>query len=149
VPSQQTGPVSITEVAQLFGLTVSTLRYWEERGLVSASERRGGRRWYGGAELHRIGLIQMWQDTGRMSLDEISLLLDGGSDGVWRAAVLDRLQAIDQQIELLQAGRVHLEHLLNCPRDQPASECEYLREAVVQRMAGHQTTPEQLPHAET
>ncbi|MEQ0565396.1 MerR family transcriptional regulator [Amycolatopsis sp. NEAU-NG30] len=136
-------------MARLFGLTVSTLRYWEERGLVSAAERRGGRRWYGAAELHRIGLIQMWQDTGRMSLDEISLLLDGGGDGAWRDVVLDRLQAIDEQIERLQAGRLHLTHLLNCPCGNPASECEYLRETVVRRMAGHPVTPEELPRPRT
>ncbi|MFP5020322.1 helix-turn-helix domain-containing protein [Pseudonocardia phyllosphaerae] len=138
---------TIGEVAERFGLTTATLRYWEDRGLITPEERRSGRRRYGPDQMHRIGLIQMWQNTGLMSLDEIGAILTGGvpADGGWRAVVLDRIQAIDEQLRILATGRAHLEHLLTCPRDNPAVQCERLRTTVQERMAGNDVTPDQVP----
>lgn len=143
-PRDQGEPVVIGEAGKRFGLSVSTLRYWEERGLIHATERRGGRRYYGPDQLHRIGLIQMWRETGLMSVDEIAVAL--GGEGDWREAVQGRVRAIQEQIERLRVGQAHLEHLLTCPRDAPALECEYLRKAVAERMRGNPVTPEDLRH---
>lgn len=95
--------ISIGEAAAKFGLTVSALRYWDECDLAGPAERRGGRRWYGPAELHRIALIRIMQETGLMSLDEIRHVLAAAPD--WRGTVAGRIEAIAAQIERLTTGR--------------------------------------------
>lgn len=120
----------IGEVAARFAMAVSALRYWDECGLLPAAERRAGRRYYRVEDLHRIALIRTWQDTGLMSLQEIAAVLAGGRDGNdWRAAVQERVRAIDAQVEKLGVARAYLEHLLECPNHDPAGGCPYLREA--------------------
>lgn len=119
--------VGIGEAARRFGLAESALRYWEERGLLAPAARRAGSRRYGPNELHRIGLIHMWRETGLMSLDDIARVL-GAHSPQWRDTVRDRLAVIEQQQARLEAAKQHLEHLLTCPDDDPAGECPYLRE---------------------
>ncbi|MFH9754892.1 MerR family transcriptional regulator [Streptomyces griseus] len=50
---------SISEVAEAFGLTVATLRFYEERGLVRHSERRGRVRYYRRADLAQLAYAQL------------------------------------------------------------------------------------------
>ncbi|WP_280271637.1 MerR family transcriptional regulator [Nocardia wallacei] len=122
------GPyVTIGAAARRFGLAESTLRYWERRGLLRPAARRSRWRQYGPDELHRIGLIQMWRETGLMSLDEIAHILTDHSHN-WRSAVVERVRAIESQQDRLVLARKHLEHLLLCPDENPAENCPYLRE---------------------
>ena len=128
--------IGIGEAAAKFGLAVSTLRYWEGRGLVTPARLRGTWRRYGADELHRIGLIQMWRDTGMLSLDEIAAVLAGTvPDRGWRTAVIGRLAVLSEQQCRLAAARDHLEHLLTCPEDHPAQRCPHLRRMTSERMA--------------
>ncbi|KNB50548.1 MerR family transcriptional regulator [Streptomyces caatingaensis] len=143
--SPAAAPVVIGEAGKRFGLSVATLRYWEERGLIQPTERRGGRRFYGPEQLHRIGLVQMWRETGLMSLDEIAVALAGESaERDWREAVQGRIDAIQEQVARLTMAKEHLEHLLSCPCDDPAAECTYLSRVVTERMRGNRITPADL-----
>ncbi|MGV9797768.1 MerR family transcriptional regulator [Mycobacterium sp. NPDC003449] len=126
--------IGIGAAARRFGLAESALRYWEERGLLRPAQRRSRWRLYGPEELHRIGLIQMWRETGLMSLDEIATILTAGSHD-WRHAVLDRIGAIECQQDRLAKAKAHLEHLLTCPDENPAEECPYLRAMTAQAPA--------------
>ena len=126
--------LSIGEVARLLGVAVSTLRYWEERSLIEPAERRAGKRCYGPAELHRLALIQLWQDTGLLSLDEINTVFDG--DDRWREVLDARLAAIAEQQARLAAATEHLEHLLSCPSSDPARTCSLLHQVTRSRLAG-------------
>jgi DNA-binding transcriptional MerR regulator len=120
--------LTIGEVASRFGLATSTLRYWEERGVLQPAERRSGRRLYGPEQLHRIALIQIWQETGMMSLDEITAVLAGRTEaGHWRDTVRGRMTAIDDQIDRLNQAKAYLAHYLGCPRDHPADDCPVVR----------------------
>jgi MerR family transcriptional regulator, copper efflux regulator len=69
--------LSIGETAAKLGVAVSTVRYWHERGLVAPVARRSGRRVYGEDELHRLAVAKILQDTGLLSLDEISAVVRG------------------------------------------------------------------------
>lgn len=121
--------MSIGDVSARLRLRTSTLRYWEERGIVRPTERRSGRRLYGPQELRRIALIQIWQESGMMSLQEIAEVLDGRTQtGTWRDTVNGRLEEIDRQIERLSAAKAYLQHYLSCPREHPADECPTVRE---------------------
>jgi MerR family copper efflux transcriptional regulator len=120
--------LSIGEAASAIGVTVSALRYWDERGLVTPAERRGGKRIYGPAELHRLAVAKMLQDTGLLSLDEIAAFLHGPEHGDWRAAVRDRLAELAGQQRKLAIAETFLTHFLRCPRDHPIETCPSLRD---------------------
>ena len=127
---------SIGEVAELLGVAASALRWWEKQGLVTPEPRRSGRRYYRWAEVRRLAMIQLWQDTGLMSLDDIGVLLgtsDVNSHG-WRAVVRSRAEACAGQIARLQAAQQYLEHALECHRSNPVVESPYLREEIDQRL---------------
>ncbi|MBF6129581.1 MerR family transcriptional regulator [Nocardia brasiliensis] len=125
-PPRDQDLVGIGTAAKRFGLAESALRYWEKRGLLRPAQRRSRWRLYGDDELHRIGLIQMWRETGLMNLDEIGTVL-AARNHEWRPAVQQRLDEIAQQQQRLSAARAMLEHLLTCPDPNPAEACPYLR----------------------
>jgi DNA-binding transcriptional MerR regulator len=126
--------LSIGDAARKLGVAVSTLRYWEERGLVTPTARRAGRRCYGPAEMHRLALIQLWQDTGQLSLDEVGTVFDGADH--WRDVVEQRLVAIAEQQAKLAAAATDLQHLLVCPSADPAANCSLLHQVTESRFAG-------------
>jgi MerR family transcriptional regulator, copper efflux regulator len=111
-PGGPDGLVPINEVARRFGLPASTIRYYEERGLVHPVSRHSGRRWYGQAELRRLAVVRYWQRAGLMSLDDIALIL-AGSDEVpqWRVVVDRHVRALEAQIAELQTAKEFLEHV--------------------------------------
>jgi DNA-binding transcriptional MerR regulator len=120
----------IREVADEHGLALSTLHYWERRGLITA-HRRSGQRYYDADQRYRIALIRAWQSTGLMSLDEIDAVLRGRTRATdWREVVSDRIAAINSQMEKLRTARGYLDHLLSCPRDNPAADCPELRREI-------------------
>jgi MerR family transcriptional regulator, copper efflux regulator len=127
IATRQSG-LGIGAAARKFGLAESALRYWERRGLLHPAQLSSGWRRYGPEEIHRIGLIQMWRETGMMSLDEIAAILTS-RDHSWRTAVTGRIDAIQAQQNRLAKAKAHLEHLLTCPDANPADDCPYLREA--------------------
>ncbi|WP_020667225.1 MerR family transcriptional regulator [Amycolatopsis nigrescens] len=128
-------PLSIGDTAARFQLAVSTLHYWERRGLIEPW-RRGGRRYFDQEQLYRIALIRLWRDTASMSLDDIAAVLAGRD---WRRTVTARVAAIDTRITELGAAREYLSYLLNCTRDNPLTECERLRSEVRVPEAGTRT----------
>jgi len=103
----------IGEVAEMVGMTVEGLRYYERRGLVEPSRRASsGYRLYGQAQLDRLHFIKAAQEMG-FSLDEIQDLLEiREGSGEACIEVRDRLQAkletVHRRIELLQAMKVDL-----------------------------------------
>jgi DNA-binding transcriptional MerR regulator len=98
--------LSIGAAAATVGVAASTLRYWEELGLLEPGRKRGGRRSYDEADLDRLSLVSLAQRAG-FTLTEIRQLLRGfpprASAGErWRALV-DRKQAeLEAQIEELR-----------------------------------------------
>ncbi|WP_079161298.1 MerR family transcriptional regulator [Streptomyces fodineus] len=121
--------LTIGQVAVRLGLTTSTLRYWEERGVLQPTARQSGRRLYGPEQLRRVALIQIWQETGMMSLAEIATVLAGRTEtGHWRDTVRRRMAAMDEQIDRLTQAKAYLAHYLGCPRDHPADDCPVVSE---------------------
>jgi DNA-binding transcriptional MerR regulator len=71
-PAQQT--FTIRDLTRRFGVTSRTLRFYEERGLVSP-ERDGQERIYSRRDCARLKLALMGKSVG-FSLDEIRAMLD-------------------------------------------------------------------------
>jgi DNA-binding transcriptional MerR regulator len=118
----------IGEVAHLFQIPVSTIRYWEECGLIEASSRQRGWRHFDDAALRRIALIQLWQRSGMMSLSDIRAILDPEEGPGWRETVTERVRSIDEQIERLHQASAFLTYVATCPQDNPARDCPKLAE---------------------
>lgn len=106
--------VDISEVARRSGVPASTLRYYEERGLIRSIGRSGQRRIFDDGVLQQLALISLGQSAG-FSLDEIDAMF--GPDGeprIDRAALMARAGEIDVQIARLAALRDGLRHTAAC-----------------------------------
>ncbi|WP_150292767.1 helix-turn-helix domain-containing protein [Sphingobium estronivorans] len=107
--------LDIAEVAKQSGLPASTLRYYEEKGLIESLGRRGLRRTFEPDILGRLALIALGRMAG-FSLDEIAAMF--GSD---QPAQLDRellsakAEELDRMIGQLTALRNGLRHAAICP----------------------------------
>jgi MerR family transcriptional regulator, redox-sensitive transcriptional activator SoxR len=105
----------IGEVARLSGTPITTLRYYEQRGLVSPPERVNGHRRYPASIIVSLTVIRYCRAAG-LRLDEIALVLNDRSPN--RAATRDlarqRLRSIDEQIQGLQLARRLIEAAASC-----------------------------------
>lgn len=107
--------LDIGEVAQRCGLPASTLRFYEEKGLIASVGRRGLRRLFELEVLDRLSLIALGRATG-FPLDEIGAML--GPDGplqIDRARLSEKADELDQTIRRLTALRNALRHAAECP----------------------------------
>lgn len=68
------GLLSIGEVARRTGLSVSAIRFYEDRGLVEAHRTGGNQRRFARADLRRLAFIQVTQSLG-FSLADIAAAL--------------------------------------------------------------------------
>ncbi len=107
--------LDIGEVARSTGLAVSTLRFYEEKRLISATGRRGLRRQYAPEVLERLGLIALGRAAG-FSLDEIaSTFAAGGKVRIDRARLAAKARELDATIRRLIGMRNGLRHAAKCP----------------------------------
>lgn len=107
--------LDITEVARRSGVPASTLRFYEERGLISSIGRRGLRRLFDAQVLQRLAMIALGRAAG-FSLDEIALMF--GPDGrprIDRAMLAAKAAELDRTIRKLSAMRDGLVHAAACP----------------------------------
>ena len=107
--------IDIADVARRSGVTVSALRYYEERGLIASTGRRGLRRQFDPDVLQRLALISIGRDAG-FSLDEIAGMF--GPDGephLDRTLLTARADTLDHTIRRLTALRDGLRHAAACP----------------------------------
>jgi DNA-binding transcriptional MerR regulator len=106
--------MDIAEVAKRSGVPASTLRFYEEKGLISSIGRQGLRRLFTANVLERLALIALGRVAG-FSLDEIARML--GSDGrpkIDRQLLADKADELDGNIQKLKAMRDGLRHAAVC-----------------------------------
>lgn len=107
--------MDIAQVARRSGVAAHTLRYYEKKGLISASRGAGGRRYFSAAVEEQLALIALGQAAG-LSLDEIgSMFSPEGGWKVDRKLLLDKADAVDATIERLQLMSQGLRHAAACP----------------------------------
>lgn len=108
-------PPDIAEVAKRSGVPASTLRYYEEKGLIESIGRRGARRVFGPGVFQQLALIALGQ-AGGFSLDEISgMFSQDGRPQMERAKIEARAIELEQTIRRLRATRDALLHVAACP----------------------------------
>jgi DNA-binding transcriptional MerR regulator len=107
--------LDITEVARRSGVPASTLRFYEEKGLIASIGRRGLRRLFGRGVLERLALIALGRSAG-LSLDEITLMFaPDGRIRIDRQFLAAKADELDRTIRELSAMRDGLRHAAACP----------------------------------
>ena len=125
--------LDIGEVSEQSGIPPSTLRYYEEVGLIASVGRHGLRRQYEPQTLLQLSLIALGKSAG-FSLDDIAGMF--GKDGqpnLPRAELHARADELDRQIRNLTTLRNALRHVADCPAPSHM-ECPTFRRLV--RLAG-------------
>ncbi len=115
--------VPIGTVADRYGVPATTLRYWEDIGLLPPQQRSGGQRRYDLDALRRIMFIRMAKQSG-LSLNAIRLLLDsddhhGPTFDDWARVAREQLEVIDQRVSELNHLKAAIEECLACGCQQP------------------------------
>ncbi|MGW2832535.1 helix-turn-helix domain-containing protein [Streptomyces sp. NPDC001286] len=107
--------LDIAEVVRRAGVPASTLRYYEEKGLITPVGRRGLRRQYDPAVLQRLALIALARTAG-FPLDEIArVFAPDGTVRIDRQALVDKAGELDRRIAELVVLRDSLRHVAACP----------------------------------
>ena len=107
--------MDITEVVRRSGVPASTLRFYEEKGLIASSGRRGLHRLFDPGVLERLALISLGRAAG-FTLDEIGRMF--GPDGrprIDKRMLADKARELDRTIRRLRAIRRTLLHAVACP----------------------------------
>ena len=129
--------ISISQVTQQTGVRPSTLRYYEEIGLLRPIRRVGGRRQYDESVLQRLALIQTGQQAG-FTLTEVGALLthvldSGGGGAAWHTLVDRKLKEMDARLRYIESMKGLLEEIKDCEDDS-------LAECIVQTAQRHPLT---------
>lgn len=107
--------MDIGEVTRRSGVPASTLRFYEEKGLIASVGRRGLRRQFGPRVLERLALIALGRSAG-FSLGEIALMFaPDGRPRIDRQLLAGKAKEIDGMIRKLGAMRDGLRHAAVCP----------------------------------
>jgi MerR family copper efflux transcriptional regulator len=123
--------LGIGKLAQLAGVRIDTVRYYERNGLLAPRGRfASGYRRYGDLELARLRFIRRAQKLG-FSLKEIEALLNLSAkrnvEQIKRTAVA-KLADVDAKIADLQRVRDGLAHLVDaCPGHGQPADCPIVR----------------------
>jgi DNA-binding transcriptional MerR regulator len=106
--------MDISEVAKRSGVPASTLRYYEEKGLIASVGRQGLRRRFTPGVLDQLALIALGRAAG-LSLDEIgSMFSSDGKPSIDRRLLAGKADEIDATIRRLKAMSNGLRHAAEC-----------------------------------
>ncbi|MBI3283264.1 MAG: helix-turn-helix domain-containing protein [Burkholderiales bacterium] len=105
--------MDIAEVAKASGLPASTLRFYEEKGLIRSSGRNGLRRLFSADVMQRLALISLGRSAG-FSLDEIGDMFTRAEPDINRAMLLAKADELDRKIKELSSMRDGLRHAAVC-----------------------------------
>lgn len=107
--------MDIAEVSKRAGVPASTLRFYEEKGLIASTGRQGMRRRFAPGVLDQLALIALGQAAG-FSLDEIgSMFSPAGRASIDRKLLSAKADEIDATIRRLKAMSDGLRHAAACP----------------------------------
>ncbi|HSX62246.1 MAG TPA: helix-turn-helix domain-containing protein [Tahibacter sp.] len=129
------GELDIVELGKRSGLPSSTLRYYEEKGLIASIGRRGLRRVFDAGVLDRLALIALGRAAG-FSLDEMAgLFAPDGTPRIDRQLLVRKADALDETIRQLRVMRDGLRHAAAC-RAASHMECPTFRRILKAASAG-------------
>ena len=114
---------SIGQVAEMFGLPISTLRYYDKQGLFPNMERVSGIRRFSEQEIEALRVIECLKKAG-MEIRDIKQFMDWCKEGP---------ATYPQRKELFETQKAHMEEeitRMNCTLDMLKFKCWYYEQAI-------------------
>lgn len=100
---------TIGQVSKLFGLPISTLRYYDKQGLFPGMERISGIRRFGEREVETLRIIECLKKSG-LEIKDIKQFIDWCEEG---SDTFEKRRALfEKQKELVEVELAHMEKVL-------------------------------------
>ncbi|WP_158220899.1 MerR family transcriptional regulator [Kineosporia sp. R_H_3] len=113
-------PWTVAAFAARTGVPATTLRYWDDEGLLPAHRLDNGHRRYGPDDLPRLEMVRMCQGLG-CTMDEVRLVLDAPDPAARARFAAEKLPEVLGRIELLRVAADVLRHVAVCEHTDAAS----------------------------
>jgi MerR family transcriptional regulator, redox-sensitive transcriptional activator SoxR len=112
------GDLAISDVARVFGLRTSAIRYYEEIGILPSAMRKNGQRRYDKSALFRLAVVQRARETG-FTLKEIRELFFGFPPGTpppkrWHQLSQRKIAELRERMKRLQLMETLLTRVEDC-----------------------------------
>ena len=113
--------LAISDVARVFGLRTSAIRYYEQIGILPPPMRKNGQRRYNESVLFRLAVVQRARETG-FTLGEIRELFFGFRPGTpppkrWHQLSQRKIAELRNRMKRLKLMETLLKSLENCRCD--------------------------------
>ena len=114
---------TIGQVSEMFGLPISTLRYYDKQGLFPEMERVSGIRKFNDTELEALRVIECLKKSG-LEIKDIKQFMDWCVEGA--ATYPQRKELFEKQKKTVEAEIEHLSRVL----DMITFKCWYYEQAI-------------------
>jgi MerR family redox-sensitive transcriptional activator SoxR len=116
--SRVPGDLTISDVARVFGLRTSAIRYYEQIGILPPAMRKNGRRRYDNGAVFRLAVVQRARETG-FTLEEIRELFAGFPAGTpppkrWQQLSQRKIAELRERMKRLKRMETVLKRTENC-----------------------------------
>ena len=101
---------TIGQVSEMFGLPISTLRYYDKQGLFPEMERVSGIRKFNDTELEALRVIECLKKSG-LEIKDIKQFMDWCVEGA--STYSQRKALFEKQRETLEAEIAHMDQVLD------------------------------------
>jgi len=113
--------LAISDVARVFGLRTSAIRYYEQIGILPPAMRKNGQRRYNNTVLFRLAIVQRARETG-FTLEEIRELFFGFPPGTpppkrWHQLSQRKIAELRDRMKRLKLMEKLLKRVENCHCD--------------------------------
>ena len=111
--------LSIGYIAERTGLSVSAIRFYEEKGLITPHRNAGGHRRYMRSDIRRLSFVMVAQQMG-FSIDQIRSYMKRLPEGRtptakdWKAISSEFRDVLEQRIQSLSRLRDRLDGCIGC-----------------------------------
>jgi MerR family transcriptional regulator, redox-sensitive transcriptional activator SoxR len=113
--------LAISDVARVFGLRTSAIRYYEQIGILPPAMRKNGQRRYDNSALFRLAVVQRARETG-FTLEEIRELFFGFPPGTpppkrWHQLSQRKIAELRDRMKRLKLMETLLKRVEDCRCD--------------------------------
>jgi MerR family transcriptional regulator, redox-sensitive transcriptional activator SoxR len=113
--------LAISDVARVFGLRTSAIRYYEQIGILPPAMRKNGQRRYDNSALFRLAVVQRARETG-FTLEEIRELFFGFPPGTrppqrWHKLSQRKIAELRDRMKRLKLMETLLKRVEDCRCD--------------------------------
>ena len=113
--------LAISDVARVFGLRTSAIRYYEQIGILPPAMRKNGQRRYDNSALFRLAVVQRAREMG-FTLEEIRELFFGFPPGTpppkrWHQLSQRKIAELQERMKRLKLMETLLKRVETCRCD--------------------------------